>query len=293
MVAFVILHYGENQNITYQCIENLKTAMNDKEYHVVLVDNATPNGVGQSLKEYYRKEKYVTVMINEQNEGFARGNNIGYIWAKKNLNPSYIVVMNNDVMINDRSFLEKIEQIYAETNFYILGPDIEQVGSGVKQNPMRMHSKAEIKKICIQYRRKCKYPRLYYEIEVFQGKFRRRVLDKFIKSSDTIEKITEKKWQERQYGVVLHGAFYIIAKRYIDREDRLFDPRTFLYWEEYLLWLYCKKNGYTMVYDPMITVQHYSGIATNTSCVDTYERTKRFYKNYYNSIKILIDAWYD
>ena len=50
MTAFVILHYRAVE-MTRTCVERIQAL--DGSKHIVIVDNASPNGTGRILKEEY------------------------------------------------------------------------------------------------------------------------------------------------------------------------------------------------------------------------------------------------
>lgn len=286
MVVFVVLHY-QDADITYKCVAAIEKVMREVDYHIIIVDNASPDEIGRKIKKYYKANKHCTVILNQRNLGFAQGNNIGYLYAKKHYSPQYIIVMNNDVIIEDVDFPKKVEKISCETEFDILGPNIIRADTGQRQNPMRSHYYEELQTLFKEYRKRYKYPLFYFSFEVIQGKIREKLLKR---ERTQMVKHNEIDIPERMYNPVLHGACYICAKRFIDSEDALFDPRTFLYWEEYLLWLKCYKKKYTLVYDPSVSVLHLSGYSTVKAQEKAYKRTKTFYQNYYDSLKILIET---
>lgn len=43
-------------------------------------------------------------MINHENAGFARGNNVAYQFAKEKYKPDFMVIMNNDIEIETEEF---------------------------------------------------------------------------------------------------------------------------------------------------------------------------------------------
>ena len=94
MNAFVILHYRAIDS-TVMCTDSIKKL--DGENHIVIVDNASPDDTGHKLREKYLNDPDVTVLVNGENAGFARGNNLGVRWAWENLKPDFTVVLNNDV----------------------------------------------------------------------------------------------------------------------------------------------------------------------------------------------------
>ncbi len=68
---------------------------------------------GNSENHLYRKEdsnllnQKLILIKNDENYGFAEGNNIGILFAIKNLNPSYILLLNNDTIV-DPKFLDEM-----------------------------------------------------------------------------------------------------------------------------------------------------------------------------------------
>ena len=66
------------------------------------------------------------MLINDENLGFAKGNNVAYQYSKLKYNPDFIVIMNNDVEIETNNFEEKVSEIYEREKFHLLGPDIIQ-----------------------------------------------------------------------------------------------------------------------------------------------------------------------
>ena len=90
--AFVILHYNTIED-TILCVDSIKENVNSN-YNIVIVDNCSPNGSGKLVKEKYCNDVDIHVILSERNEGFARGNNIGFIFAKERLHSKFIILMN-------------------------------------------------------------------------------------------------------------------------------------------------------------------------------------------------------
>ena len=78
----------------------------------------------------------------DKNNGFAKANNIGCKYAKEKYKPNYLVVINNDIVITDDKFEEKIDECYKKTKFHILGPKII-TNNGDSVNPFRAYSNLE------------------------------------------------------------------------------------------------------------------------------------------------------
>ena len=136
MTAFVILHYRAIDT-TRSCVKSIRALAGDK--HIVIVDNASPNGTGAVLAEEFAASPDVTVLLHGKNDGFARGNNVGVRWVYEHLDADFTVVLNNDVEIPQHDFIPQIARIYAQHPFDLLGPDIVSVFSGIHQSPKTLH----------------------------------------------------------------------------------------------------------------------------------------------------------
>lgn len=294
MFVFIILHYLA-EDMTKECVEYIEKYMDMIKCRIVIVDNASANDSGKRLEQYYNGKEYCDVILNKENIGFARGNNVGYTYAKEKYNPDYIIIMNNDVLINDDKFLDKIEKIYTETDFHVLGPDILSKLTGKHQNPFRKNgaTKKEIEKAIKEFEKFVKHPFISYILNKIRSKIAIRTRIKKLMRKDNECKL----YMERLNNPVLHGACYIFSKKYIICENEAFDSRTFLYHEEDILHRKCMNKKYSMVYDPSIMVTHLEDVSTNAalsftkkSWKDEVRKYKFLLENNLESNKILLDV---
>ena len=258
---------------------------------VIIVDNASQNGSGLRLKEKYANIPYCSVLLNEKNLGFARGNNIGYRYAKEQFSPEYIIVMNNDVLIDDVDFSQKIKAIHDETNFDVLGPDILSVKSGIHQNPMRLnaYTENELKQIVSQRQKWISIYPIHYTL-LFARDKTKKVVKKIVGwKSKNPEDINPYSKKRRIINPVLHGACMIFSKNFIQKENDAFNPGTFLYMEEDILHYTCRAKGYRLVYDSGLSVNHIEDVSTNLEFKSEYKKRLMKYKNLVNSTRVLLE----
>lgn len=120
--GFVVLHYLAG-DATAGCIESIKTHC--PQAVIVVVDNNSANGSYEELQRKYGADSTVTLLHNAVNEGFARGNNTGYEYARNRLHCDFIVTMNNDATISCDDFMELCEEDFkAHPDVGVIGPDI-------------------------------------------------------------------------------------------------------------------------------------------------------------------------
>lgn len=285
IVAFVILHYI-NIEETINCVNSIQKTNQEKNYYIVIVDNASPNGSGEELCAMYNREKNIKVILSKENLGFAKGNNLGYCYAKTEYKANIIVVTNNDIIFNDGWKIANISDICHRTLADIIGPDIRSA-DGKHYSPFRLEPITDPK---VVKRRiiKRKMMLLYY-------KFKKKC--KYLKKIMILENILKKEEHKRvnkivydteRAGVVLHGACMIFTSLFVENEEEAFNPETFMYGEEDLLSQKARKKGYRILYTPDIFVIHLGERATISKCSESLEREIFMQTNVIKSCKLLL-----
>jgi GT2 family glycosyltransferase len=96
IVAYVIVSWN-NQDLIRECIESIQAQ--DYEFkRVILVDNDSKDDTVSYVENNFSE---VEILTQKQNQGFARGNNIGIEYALQDENVQYIVLLNTDARLKD------------------------------------------------------------------------------------------------------------------------------------------------------------------------------------------------
>lgn len=267
MTAFVILHYRAI-DMTRTCVERIQALEGNN--HIVIVDNASPNGTGKLLAEEYAAEQNVTVLLNPENSGFARGNNLGIRWVRDSLPADFVVVLNNDVEILQKDFAVRIGEIYEEHAFDVLGPDIVSVFSGIHQSPKSLHGCT----LDSVRRKRANVKRSSHPILL--------LLSSGEKNSPFIWRLVQRRQRAKQNidssvpaeGVVLHGSCVIFSDRYLKTHPEPFYPKTYMYYEMEILEWMCRREGSVIRYDSSISVLHYQYVASKQEFKSIVRRSK-------------------
>lgn len=75
---------------------------------------------------------------------------------------------------------------------------------------------------------------------------------------------------------------------FVRRFEHPFDPGTFLYFEEDILLMRCRRQGLTMLYDKRLTVRHAEDVSTDRSLPQDERRRMIFtLRNYVRSLNVL------
>lgn len=278
-ICFVILHYLAYE-MTKECVDTLVNVFSGKEFHIAVVDNGSPNKTGMKLKEHYADNSRITVLINEENLGFAKGNNVGYRYIRERFKPKYVIVMNNDVLIKDSLFIEKIRRLEDIYGFDVLGPDIYNPNDDIHQNPLRLKpiTMEEVKRRLRVSSFILKLPYVCYV---------RTVLKSFIYGTPQVKRLIEEYGQMHR-DVVLHGACLIFSSRFMEKREECFNPQTFIYGEEHILYQECKKMNLKMIYSPELYVEHYMRVSTDASFKSNYQRYVNKHKWLKESATVLL-----
>lgn len=280
-IVYVILHYITIDD-TKKCVQSIIDKCNEN-FEIVIVDNNSPNNTGDVLKEEYRENEKVHVILSDKNLGFANGNNLGFKYAKENLNPEFIVMCNNDVYMIQNDFCEKIIEEYNRSKFAILGPKILLNNNKICDYEDKMLSLKQLKRKMIS-------TKIYYYLNKLHLRYVYAIFSKIFKLFNRRKKIVDT--SIRKEDVVIHGCCIIFSQEYIEKFDGI-DNRTFLYYEEPLLYLRVKRNGMKSVYNPDIKIFHNEGIATTKTQKNKRKKFDFVLKNELESINILISEYED
>ncbi|WP_348664275.1 glycosyltransferase [Dubosiella newyorkensis] len=291
IVNYIILHY-KNINDTINCVESLLKIINPN-HKIVVVDNGSNDGSGEKLEENYCCYRQIKVLKLPKNVGFSKGNNAGYQYIKKELKSDFIVITNNDVIFYQDDFEGKIESIYLETKFHVLGPDVYIPRHKDHQNPLFKTpiNIEELKNEINQYKYYKNYPNR------FEERLKIHILKNMLCSNNKMinflySKFRKKEvldYRKRYMNVGLQGSCLIFSKDFIDNENKAFDPEPFLYEEEVFLFLRCKKRNYKMLYDPSIGIIHAEAASFTHSTKNNKERITFMLEHHIKSREALLD----
>lgn len=261
MFGIVILHYKSIDD-TIECICSIREKYPNDEYHVVVVDNGSPDKSGRCLKELYKFDIDVDVIISDQNLGFACGNNLGYQYLKSKYAPEFIIIVNNDVVFIQNEFMHIIEQIYSKEKFDVLGPDILDSTKKIHTSPLRkpLLSYTDLKKE-VQ-----KETFIYF---MLRNATRKKIYNYLLSVKHKIfgihgshETNDRYKDNKKQYRCVLQGSCVIFSPQYIFNHNNAFYPETFLYYEEYFLTYLLNNVSGLIIYSPELKIVHKGAVST-------------------------------
>lgn len=275
-LGFVILHYKTIED-TRACIGSIREHVPGAP--IIVVDNGSGNGTGEALSAEFAQSDDVRIILEKENLGFARGNNVGIEAVRQIAGVQFVVVLNNDTKVLQDDFEQLMLGEYDMSGFAILGPQIETKDGKVDSSPAPglVESKAQAKHLIAK--RRIKYVLCLLHLEGL------------IKEAGKAKKIDVVYDYGRRYeDVKLHGACLIFSNKYFSKYDGFCD-KTFLYFEEDILYWRAKKAGLKMVYNPALKIWHAEDSSTNSTVHNTREKNLFVFRNEIKSLRVLEDLF--
>jgi len=219
-VCIVILNWNGRADTT-ECLESLQRTTYP-EYKVIVVDNGSSGNDVNILREQFGS--YIHIIENDKNYGFAEGNNIGIRYAVQNFSPDYLLLLNNDAVVNPDCVTELVQVAESDPKLGIAGPKIRFYDAPQRSEYagglIRWWSGAAVKMGFGQ---------------LDKGQF---------------DQTKEVDW--------VIGCALLIKRELIERIGLLY-PVYFMNWEEVDWCARCKKEGYRVVYVPKAVLWHKGG----------------------------------
>ena len=274
-IAYVVLHYQTIEE-TKQCVESILKVLSPEDC-IVVVDNGSPNGSGIKIKELFGKVDQVEVIISEKNLGFAKGNNIGYFYAKYTHKADIIILLNNDTIIGQDDFRQKLISDYQKYKFDIAGPKILQRDGSV-------NTSSPCKPVHTTYIR----AKVGQIINIVRLAISYLDLDLLFERIENSGKSGSNCCIEYSEDVQISGSCIILAPNYIKMFEGL-NPDTFMYLEEIILYVRAQKYHLRIAYDPSIEIIHLEDAATNAIYSGKMRAKRQFkYKCQRQSFRVLL-----
>lgn len=261
-ICFIVLHYVDI-NLTRRTVDSILGLDDNQNIQIVIVDNASFDGSGNSLKRIYKNSDKVQIIISKTNGGFSAGNNLGYKFCLNNYDADFVIAVNNDVIFSQKEFIPLLYDCYERDRFFVAGPDIFIPHRQYHQSPMALKLRTD-EDMCKAIRRIEIREEQY--VKKFSLKMYRRYLTEILRDNEVLVKVIEIlrkikpqkdiNWEKQISGAVLQGACIIFSNDYCLLNNELFEPLTFMYGEEDFLALRCAEKGWKVEYIPQLRVLH-------------------------------------
>ncbi|WP_429140917.1 glycosyltransferase [Aeromonas veronii] len=128
-VSLIILTYN-NLALTKECLKSIEDNTYYDNYEVIIVDNLSTDDTREYLRENYANKNNYKIILNEENLGFAAGNNIGLAAAEGDI----LVIINNDTYVGPYWLSALVKALEVNPQLGLVGPVTNNIGNEAKIN---------------------------------------------------------------------------------------------------------------------------------------------------------------
>lgn len=266
--GIIILNYN-NYEDTINCIESVEK-FNTSPVKLIVVDNGSKRqGVVDKLNEFFQNRygkryqavkeyidvvpytlNYLTFLISATNDGYARGNNKGLDLAYRDSEIDKIMILNNDILFVEDIIPKLIDTMEELPNCAIISPILYK------------KDLIEIDYTCarrnIQTGSIIKENFFHYWYELNKEKYAKRKSYYFLLNDSQKSKSTV-------MPIELPSGSCMLIKKNLFQEIGSFDPGTFLYYEENILFKKIEKRGLQNYLCTHLKCIHLGGISISTT----------------------------
>lgn len=249
-VGIVILNYNDYEE-TSNFIDQIKGYKVLDE--IVVVDNSSTDNSFNKLRKL--KDKKISVIKTDSNNGYASGNNYGVKYLEDRVD--YIIISNPDITVSEDTIKKLKTDMDENENMAIVAPVINQLGEKIRG--WRLPNYLDELLSNINFFHKKAKEKLKYDESRYQDEFAR------------VEAVS--------------GCFFMIRRDVLNMVGN-FDESTFLYYEENILGVKLKNINRKTFIDNTVSVDHNLSVTVDKSfnSINKYKMLKdsqKYYVKYY------------
>lgn len=292
--VFVILHYNSKAfTDTIECIESIHSCFGYRDdYRIVVIENGSGDDSAKLLMEHLESDMLTDVIISDKNLGFAKGNNLGCHHAMDHYEPDFLIVINNDTILKQKEFLDKLYTKYDEEAFDVLGPYIYDRNFHPQNPQLGLRTTLEEVETSILEANEVLN---YLDSKMYRFKC---VLKNVVFINDTVEKLIRKifrkeikhvevqDFRDEMKNVGLHGSALVFTKQYYQRYRDIFYNKTFMFVEEDILYYRILNDGLTSIFYPELEIYHKEDRSTDVTLTSSTAQQKFKVSNIIKSLEV-------
>lgn len=233
-VAVIVLNCNGRVD-TLECLYSL-TGLTYPNYEVIVVDNGSTDGSPEAIRDAF---PVIRLLVNVDNLGYARGNNVG-IRCALSQGADYVFLLNNDTVVAPALLDELVAAAQADPQIGLVGPKIYYYD---QRN------------------------RLWYAGA--REQWLRR-----IPATVGLDELDQGQYDQPRETAYIYGTAMLIRRQVLEEID-LLDERFFAYHEDADFCMRARRAGYRCVYNPRGVMWHKVSATTRaTPHIQDYLRAK-------------------
>ncbi len=237
-VSFIIVSWNAKKCLL-EGIKSIYKTVRDNTCEIIVVDNASCDGSADAVISKFPEAK---IILNNENLGFARANNIGI----KQSTGRYICLMNSDVVVLEDCIRNLITFMDQHPNAGIAGPQI--LNPDLTLQPQCRYFPTVWNNMCQALGLDYLFPKSAF----FSGPFMKHWAHDEVRSVE-----------------VITGCFWLVRRQAVDNVG-LLDEDFFIYAEDIDWCRRFRKAGWDIVFYPKAQVIHISGASSKNAPIKFY-----------------------
>lgn len=261
----IVIVSWNTRDLLRDCLESLAAAQGDVAFQTIVVDNASSDGSAEMVAREFPE---VRLIASDENLGYTGGNNLGLraLGFEKDgpdSAPRYALALNPDTIVPAYALREMVDYMDANPRVGAAGPKLVMLDGQLDKACRRSFPSPEVSAYHM-----LGLSKLFPHSRRF-GRYNLTYLD-----------------PDAEYEVdSVVGAFMMVRREAIQQVG-LFDETFFMYGED-LDWAYrIKQAGWTVMYNPRVTVTHVKRAASRQSRraqTEFYRAMLIFYRKHYRA----------
>lgn len=276
-VLLITVNY-RSEDSTAKLINSLSKWKCFPDSNVIIIDNASGNDSTQTLRKMASRFPQVTLIESSINLGYFRAAGKALRHHLKNRQyPDWTIVCNNDITIDDESFVEKLSR-HDPHKIGVVAPQILALPINVNQNPfikkrpglwtrfiLRLFSSSYLLSICRDWLAE---------------------IVRFLKSKAANYGLQANKQYVADAVPIYaaHGSFFIFSRRFFETGGFI-DENLFLYGEELSVAEICYSLKLPILFDPSLQVEHNEHTSTSK------HMTRKLFEHHKRAIRYILSKY--
>ena len=280
-IAVVVLNY-QNYQDTVECVNSI-LEQTYRKFNIIIVENGSENESLSILNNLFGNNPLIKILKNAINLGFAKGNNTGIKYVRKELKADLIFILNSDTVLN-KSLFEEVRRLNIEKDVAVFSPTVmnelyEIQDPTIQLNDIRRFTIGSILYLNYLFIRSLPFFRFFYKI---YSDFKKRIV---INNRQDLENIHFKQ--------SLNGSAFFLTPLFFKYYSHPY-PKTFLYWEEINLIWYLHKVGLKSLVYPTSPVLHKESksvdLEANIESINLW-KIKKSYDSFFKSVPMFFSSF--
>ncbi len=221
------------------CLESLAAGHDDLEHETIVVDNASPDGTADRIREAFPD---VALLANRTNRGFAAANNQGLALSSGR----NVLFLNPDTVVRGGALAVLVRTLDGDDTVGACGPQLRNPDGSIQPS---VRSDPTFASLLHQYTP-------LRMLRVFRPAYRRyKRADLDFETACDVDTVM--------------GAALSVRRRVLAEVGPM-DERFFVYHEEADLCLRIRQAGYRVRFEPAATITHTGGVSAATTIASAY-----------------------